>query len=181
MADYTPEQLERESAACRQISTTWADMIDAYATTLRQQAGRVDEDALHEVRSRLLTASVDPSTCTPEFFTGLADQLEAALAQNTQGDGEPYYWLDETTGYGSKRKEFPSQKTALYLHAERARVPDGWVLVPREPTPEMVEAGARAVSDHSWGDSTTKECNEIAWEAMLAAAPSQRAEVDGNA
>jgi len=44
---------------------------------------------------------------------------------------------------------------------------EDWVLVPREPTPEMIEA-AEACSETFDG---TEEPHSVAWRAMLAAAP----------
>lgn len=60
--------------------------------------------------------------------------------------------------------------------AENAQVaePVGWVLVPREPTGAMVQAGARRVSYES--PQMARNC----FEAMLAASPpAQQAEVTG--
>lgn len=71
-----------EEELCRQIEAL---------SIGRQQAARVDEDAVNDVRSRLLTASVDPGTCTPEFFTRLANKLEAALAQQGEEVAVAYW------------------------------------------------------------------------------------------
>jgi hypothetical protein len=57
--------------------------------------------------------------------------------------------------------------------------PDGWQLVPRKPTKEMLEAGYEAQCDETlWPDTwaqngTTPETHtaKIVWAAMLAAAP----------
>jgi hypothetical protein len=57
--------------------------------------------------------------------------------------------------------KLPLAGTKLYTHAERARVPEGMVLVPREPTPEMRAAHSIHGDTSDW------------WNAVLAAAPSQ--------
>lgn len=61
------------------------------------------------------------------------------------------------------------QKTraALLAHIQRGAVPEGWQLVPIDPSPGMLDA-AEAVD---WGDEDTRGscCNQ--WHAMLAAAP----------
>lgn len=51
------------------------------------------------------------------------------------------------------------------LEAERAAVPDGWVVVPREPTEEMIRCG--------WGaDTSLQDANvQRVWKTMLSAAP----------
>lgn len=49
-------------------------------------------------------------------------------------------------------------------HVQAGAVPDGWRLVPVEPTTEMLTAGSHAVELHSHSPRGT-------WSAMLAAAP----------
>lgn len=85
----------------------------------------------------------------------------AALAQNAQVEAE---WAKDVGNEGGH-----------YLHAERARVPAGMVLVPREPTEAMLEAAAIREDDEplsDWGKCVPAPHAEI-YKAMLAAAPSQ--------
>ncbi|EOY3720870.1 TPA: DUF551 domain-containing protein [Klebsiella michiganensis] len=49
----------------------------------------------------------------------------------------------------------------LYRHAQKPVIPDGYVMVPKEPTEQMYDAGDRQMA--------TKQV----WDAMLAAAPQQ--------
>lgn len=51
----------------------------------------------------------------------------------------------------------------LYAHPAPA-VPEGWQLVPVEPTREMKDAGDELLTD-------TVECSHNVWNAMIAAAP----------
>jgi len=46
-------------------------------------------------------------------------------------------------------------------------IPDGWKLVPIEPTPEMIDAAEYV----DWGDADVRGSCINAWDRMLAAAP----------
>ena len=56
-----------------------------------------------------------------------------------------------------------SSLRALLAHIERGRVPEGWKLVPVEPTPEMIDAYIQ--------NNPRFHSAKIDWAAMLAAAP----------
>lgn len=63
----------------------------------------------------------------------------------------------------------------VYTHpapqqADRQRVPDGWKLVPVEPTPEMLAAVVTSMDEALHGPNAEKQYVED-WKAMLAAAP----------
>ncbi|HBA3815031.1 TPA: hypothetical protein J5U00_000180 [Escherichia coli] len=60
-----------------------------------------------------------------------------------------------------------SEPTPLYEAPPAPVIPDGWKLVPIEPTPEMINS---AISDNETGS-----VSEI-YELMIAAAPQQEAE-----
>ncbi len=48
--------------------------------------------------------------------------------------------------------------------------PDGWVLVPEEPTEAMIEAGRDVVVSHAWGNGGEYILDpETIYKAMLAA------------
>lgn len=47
-------------------------------------------------------------------------------------------------------------------------IPDGWQLVPKEPTPEMLRASKFSIS----GAKTVEACDRAIYTAMLGAAPS---------
>ena len=72
--------------------------------------------------------------------------------------------------------------TALSAALAQPDVPEGWVLVPVEPTHEMCDQGAQAIVQwengcvwpDSWGDTYAKQYRKDAkkaYSAMLAAAP----------
>ena len=62
-------------------------------------------------------------------------------------------------------------KLPLYAASQPA-IPQGWVLVPEEPTPEMCAAGVQALYSASVGDfETTGSEVRITYSAMLAARP----------
>ena len=75
------------------------------------------------------------------------------------------------------------QYLALSLKAERAAkqkadgnspvIPDGWVMVPGEPTPDMREAYHQAQAEYEDADGLWSPDHQ--WQAMLAAAPKQEA------
>lgn len=78
----------------------------------------------------------------------------------------------ESTGPAAKTREAAIaawNKRAAPAHT----VPEGFALVPVEPTPEMVKAGANSgglgMEFHEWMGRVT-----IAWRHMLAAAPQDR-------
>ena len=64
-------------------------------------------------------------------------------------------------------------RAALEAQQEPAQ-PQGWVLVPEEPTPEMCAAGVQALYAASVGDiETTGSEVRITYSAMLAARPKE--------
>ena len=52
-------------------------------------------------------------------------------------------------------------------------IPDGWVMVPVEPTPDMREAYHQAQAEYEDADGLWSPDHQ--WQAMLAAAPKQEA------
>jgi hypothetical protein len=57
----------------------------------------------------------------------------------------------------------------LIAHIDAWRVPDGYKLVPIEPTPRMGDAGRRIL------EPSGCECDaELCWSAMIAAAPTPK-------
>jgi len=64
-----------------------------------------------------------------------------------------------------------AQLTAAYEAGKRDAVPEGWKLVPIEPTNVMLVSGISAMAS-----SLSAKCISC-WDAMLAAAPSPEGEV----
>lgn len=170
--------------------------------TLRQQAGRVDfnESDLTALRSlkvgEVLTEEQWEAECQ---FVRHQDEiirnLRAALAQNTQGEAvawaEPDV-LESMSPMGGLdgvdavecivSKERTEQHTVpLYLHAERARVPEGWV--PRavvEVAQGDLHMLKKAIEARDpWPELLVRVTDtERDLRTALAAAPPQRAEVN---
>jgi hypothetical protein len=88
------------------------------------------------------------------------DTLEAAIAE--QEKAEPVAWAAQVGGFAvhtewGKRPDNNIHNTALYTHP--AQPPEGWQLVPVEPTKEMV------------GNEYNREMLATIWKSMLAASP----------
>jgi hypothetical protein len=65
-----------------------------------------------------------------------------------------------------------AERLAAGFSAPQPAIPPGFVLVPEEPTPEMVAAGVRALYEASVGDFETTDSEvRITYSAMLAARP----------
>ncbi|NSX18127.1 hypothetical protein HTY52_28905, partial [Cupriavidus taiwanensis] len=81
--------------------------------------------------------------------------------------------FEVSLGYGASNKvtrALIARIRELEASAAMGQVPEGYALVPVEPTPEMVKAGANSgglgMEFHEWMGRVV-----IAWSAMLAAAP----------
>ncbi len=84
-------------------------------------------------------------------------------------------WVDRWGSPSNVRLDLLSLLTELqHRRAEGAGTPEGWVLVPREPTEAMIAAGAGAVAaDHGADlDPSAEADTALAYRAMLAASPS---------
>lgn len=187
MAEYKPTNVERYATACYEEGQyVAAEMLRAYAATLRQQAARVDVDDAMVMRA--MVAWAEAPVRRDMGRSQMRAALTAALAQNTQGDAVAWQYRDVVEGVPSDWQQCTrgtylywatpenaargvAEVRALYLHAERARVPAGWVLVPREPTEAMFKAGGKAGREYleSYGGNNPA----VIYKAMLAAAPSQ--------
>lgn len=70
--------------------------------------------------------------------------------------------------------EYEITETKLYAAAQLPAVPEGWVMVPKEPTAEMISSGISAHYDRSKiqiHDRPAAGPMECAYAAMIAAAP----------
>lgn len=204
MGNYTPEQVEQRvnaiqdavSAGRMTAPMVFTKMREIIAATLRQQAGRVDEGM-----ARRLCTKFD------ELGYGYPDTddaklaLTAALAQNTQGDAVA--WLCDAPDDGTRTAVIAKALAdmverngwtvqPLYLHAERARASDvdamvsrflGWTL-PKDFAPDAGISFKPIPNPHGdpypWPTGTNllhAGQAKAMFEYVLAAAPSQRAEV----
>lgn len=105
---------------------------------------------------------------------GNSEQLEPV----SQPDKLPFdQWLSQQTG--TIDVECGCVMTEVLFHWMRVAyeagnspvIPDGWVMVPVEPTPDMREAYHQAQAEYEDADGLW--CPDHQWQAMLAAAPQQ--------
>jgi hypothetical protein len=120
-------------------------------------------------------------------FTPLAPAAEPVA----QGEVVAFFYIDKHTagaianpmtpsrdGVRAYRPQFPlpdGEFVPVYLQAAQPRaVPDGWVLVPREPTPEMLDSALRIHGDGAFFAKAPSLVSALIkiHKAMLAAAPS---------
>ncbi len=118
-----------------------------------------------------------------------ADSIEGAyVIRPSVGNKFPVYlWVPGIPYEDARLKPFndveaakaaaQSHHDALIRSALSAQVQDveGWQLVPKEPTEEMISAWMSAFSeatDHDW--KPTDECPSTCWTYMLAAAPAKQ-------
>lgn len=68
------------------------------------------------------------------------------------------------------------QGTPIFLAQPLPAVPDGWQLVPKEPTEEMLISGQEAITTCFRTHDAIEDCthSKAAWTAMLAAAPKEK-------
>lgn len=105
---------------------------------------------------------------------------QAARAQSRQG-AEPVAWLHQSRPetdvitdavkrcWGHILPKHMQYSIPLYTHpqpAQHGSVPEGWKLVPVEPTATMISAFEHAPCAENYTDAAT-----LAWEAMLDATP----------
>ncbi len=100
----------------------------------------------------------------------------AALVAEREARGEPFGFVSEHKTNGPFRFQFHKDVTEVYTDtcvaitrvctAPQPAIPEGWRLVPAEPTMEMVKAGWTH-HPSAFGDAYLPRI----WTAMLAAAP----------
>lgn len=101
--------------------------------------------------------------------------LAAALLEADKAGGEPVAVVEVSVPHlrsiivkAVTGATIPPEGTLLYTRPPEARQPpDGWVLVPVEPTPGMLYEGVNAAGATKSGNAW---CPNV-WSAMLSAAP----------
>lgn len=119
-------------------------------------------DALEEIDAAIADAECE------QMEQDIIATLQLAKAEITRLRSELKMWHGKV---GEFAKALEAQRSEL----DKARIPEGWQLVPKEPTREMLSAGALARHSQACdgGYSTVGRCAaEVCWPAMLAAAPS---------
>lgn len=88
--------------------------------------------------------------------------------------GSPIYYVECTSCMGGV-PSYDSMEEAISAWNRRsppAAVPDGWVMVPNEPTREMAIAAVKALDDATVSDPKAAGWDAIrAYRAMISAAP----------
>ena len=75
--------------------------------------------------------------------------------------------LFRSPGYEWRKVWNDAIRQAMDYAQPTPSVPEGWKLVPIEPTPEMIDAAEYV----DWGDADVRGSCINAWDRMLAAAP----------
>ena len=94
------------------------------------------------------------------------------LPQRLSDERIMHFW-DIHAGMPTEKYPLNYKDVRAFARAiEAAIVPPGYVVVPVEPTPEIITDGVRALYDASWGDFDAEREEMIAtYRAMIAAAP----------
>jgi hypothetical protein len=108
----------------------------------------------------------------------LADWLQAAVQTYPQVSAdepggycsEMDQMIDQAAALLRRIPELEAQRDQLRAELEKVRVPEGWKLVPVEPTREMLDRGSHNVNcNYHYG--TMETIAKHAYKAMLTAAP----------
>ena len=110
----------------------------------------------------------------------LADWLQAAVQTYPQVSAdepggycsEMDQMIDQAAALLRRIPELEAQRDQLRAELEKVRVPEGWKLVPVEPTREMWEAVNKLDDEMAAGGYDGKGCSiEQAWNCLLDFAP----------
>lgn len=156
--NYTAEQYE-ESAVCLDARDLHmeADMLCQAAALLREQA------SIGNAMSTGGTAGNSVDRNKREQAKGAQGEAVADLRKILAEAEKAGYTIDTAVPLDTIR-------AVLAATAPRAAVPDGFVLVPIEPTIEMLRAEDAAIpSDDSEDDGYA--WSKASWKAMLSASP----------
>ncbi|KIQ21563.1 hypothetical protein [Xanthomonas campestris] len=148
-------------------------------------------DEIEKKARELLAAELNPFDArqirqghTPARCVAALRAVIAALSAAPQDGYKAAYdeWMDKTEWVQKSATvaELGMHRAdVLRMRIEALQVPDGWVLVPVEPTDEMSWAGTDIeVGYPTWAgsrDSCTGEEARAIWKAMLAAKPETHA------
>lgn len=95
-------------------------------------------------------------------------EAERLLSEYGDAVSDAVVFAQDPAGYSMRMEE--ATRAAMLAHIQRGAVPEGWQLVPKEPTPEMLAGGwgywLNVMAPGKQRDTAAKE-----YTAMLAAAP----------
>lgn len=101
-------------------------------------------------------------------MTDYMKEAERLLSEYGHAVSDAVVFAQDPAGYSMRMEE--ATRAALLAHIQRGAVPEGWQLVPKEPTPEMLAGGwgywLNVMVPGKQRDTAAKE-----YSAMLAAAP----------
>lgn len=139
----------------------------ALASAQKREAASVPQD---EVEAVCIEANV-------QDYDFVAYVLAAADAYRKR-HAKPKGWMHSATGTLHETEaevhlaDGDERAVPLYTHAAPApQIPDGWVLVPKEPTDAMCEAAWESDATDYVGEHKRIHRADLAYKAMLAAAP----------
>lgn len=195
MTKYTAEQVEdMANAKIIPVGSVIAEILRAYAADLREREGMrqfADSDAgKRGLIQACLVAANEGQGATPKSMRSLLAQCAKFLERENTREAAKGGVTDEVfyrarDAYNCKQQNMLSyaDDTALRDALEavlpmvgKPAVPDGWKLVPTEPTERMVDAGTaehECEQGDSWYSSPSlsdRDCKAI-YKAMLSAAP----------
>jgi len=170
------------------VSLNWLKLLQdfqkeanpAVINELLDRLEAAESDALEQARLNGMGASREAALMAKlEAAEKERDELRAEIAAMKRQ--EPVAWARKlgldllsfgcVTDLNYRPSDIPeSSYIPLYLApgAQPApSIPDGWKLVPIEPTPEMIDAAEYV----DWGDADVRGSCINAWDRMLAAAP----------
>lgn len=137
--------------------------------------------AMNKAAAALAALSASPAHADLLKLEALADAYAKAAAtahvESLYGGSKDY--TRECVGKSNKARSDLMQ--ALSAAPAAPAAPDGWVMVPKEPTPEMLAAGYKSAWSALLGDYHNTDCRTDEersakamsrdWSAMLTAAP----------
>ena len=99
------------------------------------------------------------------------EELETQVRVMAESLREATEWMDDHPAM----PDSSSMHEALSVRMPSPSAPEGWQLVPVEPTKAMREAFHEAHEEWESGDDGRLDCPDHQWRAMLAAAPKPEA------
>ncbi len=138
-----------------------AGRLRAIAVAMAAYGDKDDAATIREAVDRL-----SPTTPTVSMPRELNDEQAVKLSIAIEDEPEPHEPVPADVPLGHAMWA----RIVDALAPPNALPPDGWVAVPREPTPEMIEAGKVGIFESSFHDSKADVVTSV-YLAMLDAAP----------
>lgn len=146
-----------------QYSDDEGEETDALADLVAAiECGREKSGAVSDIRDRLLAA----------LERAVKAETELRVLKDSAGAAQVPAWsVSQAEQDAMSADQWDAWKAALKA-GSTASVPDGWKLVPVEPTEAMLEAAGNTEEIYNeWGEDLYVKNTEEVYQAMLAAAP----------